>query len=236
MIVILLYLRQIRLDMDRLSIKIAVNPELYNKNPDSSELGKRIVSKSIEMIEEMGFEVFTFKKLGVAIGSNESSIYRYFDSKHALLLFLFNWYWRWTEYRLVLTTQALDEPEDKLRLAIKLLTREITQDNAVSYINEVLLHRIIVAESSKAYHTKKVDEENAQGFFLSYKQVVQRLADMVLAINPTFPFPHMLISTVIEGAHHQRYFSEHLPALTDVEPEQNNIVNFYTELVFKTIS
>lgn len=222
--------------MDRLSIKIAVNPELYNKNPDSSELGKRIVSKSIEMIEEMGFEAFTFKKLGVAIGSNESSIYRYFDSKHALLLFLFNWYWRWTEYKLVLTTQALDDAEDKLRLAIKLLTREITQDNAVTYINEVLLHRIIVAESSKVYHTKKVDEENAQGFFLSYKQVVQRVADMVLAINPSFPFPHMLISTVIEGAHHQRYFSEHLPSLTDVKPEQNNIVTFYTELVFKTIS
>ena len=222
--------------MDRLSIKIAVNPELYNKNPDSSELGKRIVCKSIEMIEDMGFEAFTFKKLGVAIGSNESSIYRYFDSKHALLLFLFNWYWRWTEYRLVLTTQALDDADDKLRLAIKLLTREITQDNAVSYINEVLLHRIIVAESSKVYHTKKVDEENAQGFFLSYKQVVQRVADMVLAINPAFPFPHMLISTVIEGAHHQRYFSEHLPSLTDVEPEQNNIVTFYTDLVFKTIS
>lgn len=222
--------------MERLSIKIAVNPELYNKNPDSSELGKRIVCKSIEMMEQMGFKAFTFKKLGVAIGSNESSIYRYFDSKHALLLFLFNWYWRWTEYRLVFSTQALDNAEDKLRLAIKLLTREITQDNAVSYINEVLLHRIIVAESSKVYHTKRVDEENAQGFFLSYKQVVQRVADMVLAINPNFPYPHMLISTVIEGAHHQRYFSEHLPSLTDVEPEQNNIVTFYTDLVFKTIS
>lgn len=46
----------------------------------------------------------------------------------------------------------------------------------------------------------------------------------------------MLISTVIEGAHHQRYFSKHLPFLTNVEAGKNNIVKFYTDLVQKTIN
>jgi hypothetical protein len=46
----------------------------------------------------------------------------------------------------------------------------------------------------------------------------------------------MLISTVIEGAHHQRYFSKHLPSLTDVREGGNNIVRFYTNVVFKTIA
>ena len=45
----------------------------------------------------------------------------------------------------------------------------------------------------------------------------------------------MLISTIIEGAHHQRYFAEHLPSLTDVEEGQNNIISFYTNLVFNTL-
>ena len=64
--------------MEGLQIHITINPELYTKDPESSDLGKRIIASSIEMINELGFESFTFKKLGTAINSNESSIYRYF--------------------------------------------------------------------------------------------------------------------------------------------------------------
>ena len=83
------------------SVKIAINEKLYLKDPESSELGKRIVEKSIVMINELGFDGFTFKKLGIAIKSNESSIYRYFENKHKLLLYLTSWYWGWLEYQLV---------------------------------------------------------------------------------------------------------------------------------------
>ena len=65
---------------------------------------------------------------------------------------------------------------------------------------------------------------------------MQRVSDLVTEINPIYEFPHMLISTVIEGAHHQRYFSKHLPSLTDFEEGKNNIVRFYTDLVFNTLS
>ena len=222
--------------MDRLGVQLTINPKLYIKNPESSELGRKIVSTSIEMLVELGFEAFTFKKLGAAIGSNESSIYRYFDSKHRLLVYLVNWYWSWMEYRLVFMTHSMSDNREKLKLAIELLTQKITTDDHFSYINEALLHKIIIAESSKAYHTKDVDAENEQGFYKTYKRVVQRVSDMVIAINPEFEFPHMLISTVIEGAHHQRYFSKHLPSLTDFEEGKNNITRFFTDLVFKSIT
>ena len=65
---------------------------------------------------------------------------------------------------------------------------------------------------------------------------MQRISDIVLEINPDYAFPHMLISTVIEGAHHQRYFSKHLPALTNVEEGQNTIEKFYRDMVFKAIN
>ena len=68
-----------------------------------------------------------------------------------------------------------------------------------------------------------------------YKRQVNRVSDIVLEINPDFEFPHMLVSTVIEGAHHQRYFSKHLPSLTDVEEGKNNIVRFYSDLVNNVI-
>ena len=221
--------------MKNLAVHIKISPELYTKNPESSELGRKIVSESIAMIDALGFESFTFKKLGAAINSNESSIYRYFSSKHALLVYLVSWYWSWIEYKLVFTTINVSEPQKKLQDAIAILTNDITEDNSFSYINEVILHRVIIAESAKAYHTKDIDAENEKGFYKTFKRVVARVSDLVLEVNPDFEFPHMLISTVIEGSHHQRYFSKHLPSLTDVEEGKNNVVRFYTDLVFKTI-
>ena len=108
-------------------------------------------------------------------------------------------------------------------------------DNSFTYVNEVTLGRIIIAEASKAYYTKDVDKENEKGYFKTYKRVVQRVSEIVLEINSTYEFPHMLISTIIEGAHQQRYFSEHLPSLTDVKEGNDTVVNFYTNLVFKAI-
>ena len=217
------------------SVKIGINEKIYVKDPVSSDLGKRIVQEGIEMINDMGFECFTFKKLGDKIGSNESSVYRYFESKHAFMIYLLNWYWSWVEYKLVFATTNVASPEEKLMNGIKLIIREVKEDNDFSFINEVSLNKIIINESSKVYHTKEVDEENKKGFYLTYKRVVGRLSDMVLEVNPKFQFPHMLISTVIEGVFHQRYFAQHLPSLTDYSEGQNNIERFYTDLVLNAI-
>jgi len=222
--------------MENLQVNININPDLYTKKPNSSDLGRKIVSTSIVMIDELGFEAFTFRKLGQRIGSNESSIYRYFESKHMLLLYLNCWYWSWIEYRLVFSITNIKSSKKKLKQAIKMLTSEVVIDNSFSYINEVILHKIIIAESSKGYHTKEVDSENEKGYFKAYKRVVQRVSDLVLENNSTYKFPHMLVSTVIEGAHKQHYFSQHLPSLTDTDSEKDTIVNFYIDLIFKAIS
>jgi hypothetical protein len=218
--------------MKNLQIQIEINPELYSKNPDSSDLGRKIITNSIQLINEIGFEQFTFKKLGLLIKSPESSIYRYFESKHKLLVYLTSWYWTWTEYRLVFSTTNVKSPKERLNTAIDLLTQPVLIDDDISYVNEILLSEIIFSESIKAYHTKEVDEENSKGYFTAYKAVVKRVSDIILEISPKFKYSHMLISTVIEGAHQQKYFSEHLPALTDITKEDNSITKFYKELVF----
>ena len=221
--------------MQALQINLSIDSSLFTKNPESSDLGKNIVRTSIEMIDELGYEAFNFKKLGERIHSNESSIYRYFESKHALLVYLFNWYWSWIEYKLVFLTMNIEQPEVKLLKILRLLTEEVKEDSDFSSINEVLLNKIIISESAKAYHNKEVDEDNKKGFFKVYKRVVQRVCDIILEINPNYPYPHMLISTIIEGAHHQRFFSEHLPSLTDVEEGNDAIDRFYEELLLKAI-
>ena len=50
--------------MEQLKINIVIDSSLYLKDPESSVLGKKIVGKGIEMMEEIGYESFTFKKLG----------------------------------------------------------------------------------------------------------------------------------------------------------------------------
>ena len=76
--------------MVNLNIQIAIDSKFYSKNPESSDLGRRIVKHGIELIYQIGYEAFTFKKLGAIIQSNESSIYRYFESKHSFLIYLVN--------------------------------------------------------------------------------------------------------------------------------------------------
>lgn len=221
--------------MKDLQIHINVSRDTYLKDPNDSELGRVIVSNSIELIDELGFESFTFKKLGNRIGSPESSIYRYFESKHMLLIYLNYWYWSWMEYKLVFATNNLKTPKEKLIKAIKVLIKTEVEENLFSYVNEKLLDRVIINEGVKTYHIKEVDEENKKGYFKVYKRVVQRVSEMVLEINPIFDFPHMLVSTIIDGAQQQKYYAEHLPSLTDVKQGQDDILNFYIQLVFKVI-
>lgn len=221
--------------MENLQFHIAIDSSLFCKDPESSDLGRRIVEYGIEMIHELGYEAFTFKKLGQRINSNESSIYRYFESKHSFLIYLVNWYWSWIEHKLVFATTNIASAEEKLEKAIQLLTEEFKEDTNFTFINEVTLNKIIVAESSKAYHTKQVESENEKGFYKTYTRVVDRVCEFVLGVNPRFQYPHMLVSTIIEGAHHQRYFSKHLPDLTDCEEGKNDVVEFYKKLVKATL-
>ena len=73
-------------------IQIKVNDKVFVKDPQSSDLGQRIVSIGAKMIDELGFEEFTFKKLSKEINTTEASIYRYFENKHRLLIYLISIY------------------------------------------------------------------------------------------------------------------------------------------------
>ncbi len=216
-------------------VNIQVNENIYLKNPESSDLGKNIIGGSIDLIEKIGFEAFTFRKLSHEISSTEASIYRYFESKHKLLLYLINWYWAWMEYRLVFTMANIKSPEERLQRALTLLTEDYNAEKKFNLIDTQKLFKIVIQESSKSYLIKEVDKVNQEGAFLAYKQLVGRVGDIILEINPKYKYPHMLISTVIEGAHHQRFFAEHLPRLTDVPDGEETIPNFYKNMVLRTI-
>lgn len=217
-------------------IHIDIDEKLYLKDPNSSELGLNIVRYGIDMIDDMGFEAFTFKKLATRIGATEPSVYRYFESKHKLLLYLLAWYWNYLDYKLMLSTANISSSEERLRTAIALLTRPLEKDPGFAHVDETALYRIVVAESSKSYLIKDVDDVNKGGFYLGYKRLCNRVASIVSEINPRYRFPRALISTIIESSHDQRYFADHLPSLTDINGSSSgDATDFLTELVFSTI-
>jgi len=212
------------------NIKIQVNPKTYVKDPETSDLGKKIIQNSILLIDEIGFEEFTFKKLGEKIGSNESSIYRYFENKHKLLVYLSSWYWAWIEYRLVFSTNNIDNKIEKLKKAIAIVTESIEDDSKTEHINEAVLNKIIIEEFTKTFHSKQVDEENKEGFFMIYKQVNYRIEKMILDVNPDYPFAKSLVSSIIKGSLHQHFLKNHLKTITNCN-ENVNPSDFYIHLI-----
>jgi len=216
------------------NLKITVNQKIYLKDPESTTLGKKIIEESINLIHEIGFENFTFKKLGVQISSNESSIYRYFESKHKLMVYLSSWYWGWIEYKLLFATTNVPHPMEKLKRAITVVTEEIVDDTETLHINESILNKIIIAEFTKTLLTKEVDEENKEGFFLVYKRVINRLIEIIEQVNPDYGFSKSLASSIVEGALHQYFLKDHLKTITNCATT-TTVTDFYIDLIEKTL-
>jgi len=195
---------------------------LFLRDPLESKLGRKIITESIILFDQIGFEAFTFRKLAKAMGSNETTLYRYFENKHLLLLFLVVWYWNWVTFLIDYNTKNIEDPNRRLDLIIDNLVDATKENPSVDFVNEKILHRIIITESSKAYHTKNIDNENKDGFFLNYKTLIQKIADVILEIDPQFPYPHSFASTLFEMANNEIYFAEHLPRLSDISVENEN--------------
>ena len=220
------------------AIKVHVDAKLYLRDPTSTTLGIGIVEHGILMLDEIGYEQFTFRKLAERLGTAEPSIYRYFRSKRSLLLYLTAWYWSWLEVRLMFATANIASAEDRLRRSLLVLTQPIIDDESTPHVDEAALYRVVVAESSKVYLQRDVDAENREGLFRSYKRLCQTVGVIVTEINPDYPFPVALISTVVESSHMQRFFAQHLPSLTEVDrgnPDAT-LTDFLTDLVFKAIA
>lgn len=218
-------------------IRIRMNDKLYLKNPENSLLGRKIVSKGILLINKLGFEDFTFKKLAQEIDATESTIYRYFENKHRLLLYLITWYWSFLEYKVVFTLNNIDNAEVKLKTIIRLLAVEPDKKLNSDYIPETEAYELVKRESSKAYLTRNVTKDNQNRLFKPYKDLCARIALIIKEFNPRYKYPNSLASTLLEMSHAQKFFMENLPSLTDSKsPDNKKLIAFLEELVFKTLS
>lgn len=222
------------------SISIVIEEQFYSKDPQSSDLGKKIVKDGLHLIDELGFEQFTFKKLAERIGSTEASIYRYFENKQKLLIYLITWYWSWIDFRIDYETHHITDPWQKIERIWELICHVNLGSVEEAEIDVNALRRIVVCESDKTYLTKHVDAINKEGLFREFKGLCRNISKLISVIDPQFKHPSSLVSTLIEASHQQFFFSTHLPSLTDIQRGDNEKMNleikeFIMEILTKVL-
>lgn len=223
------------------TVHVRMNEHLFLRDPEGSELGRKIVREGIALFGEIGLEETTFRKLAERMGTKEASIYRYFENKHRLLIYLVAWYWQWLEYQVVFQTNNMQDPREKLDRILRLLLLNEVADlrvgNGADGIDLNMLHTIVIREASKAYLTRHVTEDNRHQLFKPYKDLCARIANVILEQQPQYPFARSLASTLIETAHYQSFFKQNLPALTDFggTQDENQLLEFLRHLLFSTL-
>ncbi len=220
------------------ALRIKMNEKLFLRNPEQSVLGRKIVKHGLELINKIGFEEFTFKKLALAINTTEASIYRYFENKHKLLVYLLAWYWSYIEYKVMYSTNNLKEPQEKIKQIIKILIGIDRFSMPDDFIDERLASNLAMVEGSKVYLTRHVDEDNQSRLFKPYKDLCNRIAEVILELKPKYKFPHSFASCLVETAHSQKFFMFHLPSLTDFGNQKNDkkLLVFLESLVFESLN
>ncbi|GAB3890712.1 TetR/AcrR family transcriptional regulator [Larkinella knui] len=228
------------------TVVVRMNEKLFLRDPESSELGRRIVRQGILLMAEIGFEDMTFRKLADRINTKEASIYRYFENKHRLLVYLVAWYWQWLEYQVLFQTNNLTDSREKLERILKLLLLKDVSQSGVSTTADDLdilaLHSVVIQEASKAYLTRHVTEDNKEQLFKPYKDLCGRIAGIILEYRPAYPYARSRASSIIETAHYQAFFMKYLPSLTDFGTlptsqltEEDRLLGFLRHLLFSSL-
>ena len=178
-------------------VTFQVNEKIFLRDPERSEVGKHIVKSAIDLIFDLGFEHFTFRKLALEVSTTEATVYRYLENKHRLLLYILNWYWSYMEFLVMLRLQNVTNNRVKLKAIIELLTQDLPESTGRLDYNKKYLNQIVISESSKVYLVKEVKEINKNEVFKPYKDLCATIAGVVSAYNPEYAYPRSLSSTLI---------------------------------------
>ena len=105
----------------KLQLQIQMNEALFIRNPEQSKLSKNIIKHSIQLIFKNGFEAFTFRKLAEDLGTTEAGIYRCFEIKHNLLVYVTAWFRTWLEFQISYRTNNIKDTIIKTKKYYKVI-------------------------------------------------------------------------------------------------------------------
>lgn len=216
-------------------VTIKVNNSLFLRDPEETELGRKIVGDGIKLMSEIGYENFTFKKLAEKIDSTEASVYRYFESKNKFLNYIKSWYWGWVEYLINHKTSNMNDPKKKLKVVIDVIVDASVDDPSTAHIDEAALHRIIVSESAKAYITTQMKADSREGVYRSIEEFANNVSKIIKEVNPHYRYPKSLLATIVVTAHRFMFYLEHGIKATELQSKRKGepeLVAYLEHLAF----
>ncbi len=199
---------------------IEPDPGLALRDPNSPT-GLRILQEGLPLMNELGLEAFTFKKLADRIGCTEATTYNYFANKQRLLQYYFQSYWLWLSVHCEQEGRSLKDPMARLRGDIKALSGIWPKDHRAGLFDPALLRAVVINEGSKSFLHKNVDSDNERHLFKPYKDLCAHIASELKACSPRLRAPRSFATTLVEMSHSLEFAMEHLPALTELSNKRD---------------
>lgn len=198
----------------------------------SSPMGVRILAEGLALMNEIGLEAFTFKKLAERIGCTEVTVYHYFANKQRLLQYYFQVYWLWLATHCQHEGRALKEPVARLHGDIRALCGLWPADAFAAQFDPADLRDLVINEGSKSFMHKNVDSDNKLKLFQPYKDLCAHIATELKACEPRMKSPRSFATTLVEMAHSLEFAMHHLPALTElsVKKDRKKLAEFLIDL------
>jgi len=208
------------------------DPSLHLRDPAASAIGGRILSEGLSLMNELGLEVFTFKKLADRAECTEATIYKYFPNKHRLLQYYFQLYWMWLDTHCQQEGRALGDPWERLQGDIRSLCGSWAKDAMAAQLDPKVLRELVIVEGSKSFLHRNVDEDNERKVFQPYKDLCAHIAAEIKACDPKCKHSRTFATTLIEMAHSLEFAMQHLPALTELSAkgDRKQLGNFLIAL------
>lgn len=212
----------------KVEFRLKLDKALYIKDPEETILGKEIVSKSIELIYELGFEKFTLKKLANHINSNEPSIYRYFENKQQLLIYLLSWYWTWIEFNIDNNTRNIKDPRERIKIIIKILSNSLTYDAKFTHINEEKLGLIAI----RSYQGLFINKD--KNIFSAFDSLCNKVSKVINELDSNYKLPKTIAISLIKIIQEQLFLKFNFPDMTELKDDNDNqiLIDFSEKFVF----
>ena len=189
---------------------------LHLRDPATSAIGERILSEGLVLMNELGLEAFTFKKLTEYAECTEATIYKYFPNKQRLLQYYFQLYWMWLDTHCQQEGRLLLDPWERVQGDIRALCGLWAKDAMAAQLDPIVLRELVIVEGSKSFLHRNVDEDNKLKLFQPYKNLCAHLASEIKACDKTCKQPRTFATMLIEMARSLEFAMEHLPALTEL--------------------
>lgn len=212
------------------NLELHIPDNLFLKNPRESALGQRLLRDAAQLIASQGIDSFNFKKLAMVAQCTEATVYRYFENKHKMLLYILNIFWGWQEYAIVFAISNVSDPVVKLQKVCSILA-----DPELRYIDdkEFSHHLLLIAiqEGVKIHLTPSLKQEISDGSMKSYYRLVQRLAGIIREADADYAYPVSLATSLMDMALQQIFYAIHYEELTDTCRDTSKLTRFLTHLL-----